>query len=381
MSNEELISKTISYLRFPLCVGVVFIHFNLSDGIAIHGVRYGIYNPNWYFFIIQLISVVLAALCVPLFYFFSGYLFFYGKEFCRSVYVQKIKTRVISLFVPYILWNVVTIIWYMKCFLPVVSSFFSPMEVHISIERVFNTFFCNSNFNGILVDPHSVGAITGVYPIDVPLWYIRDLMVMVVFSPVIYWAVRLCKIWCVLILSIAWVGSSFYLFGGSMISLYAYRLLIALLFFSWGAYYSVNKVDFLKSFRRIPFIPIVYLVVIILDIYSNGTVLHDSIHKLGTLIGVVSLVVVVSYLLEKDHIKVVKTLENGSFFVFALHYIFIGDLGKLVFSVLDIPDTNPYAMIAFYFVIPIISTLLCLSLYLILRSYSPKICRLFTGGR
>lgn len=49
MTNDILLSKTISYLRFPLTVGVVFIHFDLSKGITIHGCEYGLNNPEWYF--------------------------------------------------------------------------------------------------------------------------------------------------------------------------------------------------------------------------------------------------------------------------------------------------------------------------------------------
>ena len=37
METEELQSKTISYLRFPLTLGVIFIHFNLTNGISLGG--------------------------------------------------------------------------------------------------------------------------------------------------------------------------------------------------------------------------------------------------------------------------------------------------------------------------------------------------------
>ena len=55
MTNEELLSKTISSLRFPLTIGIVYIHFNLASGLAIHGAKYGLDNPDWYFILMNYI--------------------------------------------------------------------------------------------------------------------------------------------------------------------------------------------------------------------------------------------------------------------------------------------------------------------------------------
>ena len=56
--SNDLTSETINILRFPLTVGVVFIHFSLSKGLNIHGTFYGLYNPDWFFFVINFISEV-----------------------------------------------------------------------------------------------------------------------------------------------------------------------------------------------------------------------------------------------------------------------------------------------------------------------------------
>lgn len=81
MKNDELLSKTISYLRFPLTVGIVFIHFSLHEGLEIHGIKHGLDNPEWFFFIVYFISQVLARIGVPLFFVISGFLFFLWKRF------------------------------------------------------------------------------------------------------------------------------------------------------------------------------------------------------------------------------------------------------------------------------------------------------------
>lgn len=61
--------------------------------------------------------------------------------------------------------------------------------------------------------------------------------------------------------------------------------------------------------------------------------------------------------------------------------MFLSDLGKFVFVVLNLPDNNPYVMIMFYFLVPIISVLICLTLYTLLKRYLSGICSLLTGGR
>lgn len=165
MTSDELLSKTISYLRFPLTVGVVFIHFDLSTGLDIGGMTYGMNNPDWYFFIINMISGTLATIGVPLFFLISGFLFFYRKDFSCEVYRQKLQSRFMTLFVPYTLWNLIAIIWQLKCFLPGVSSFYPPVEVQITPARIFNTFFCNTTAgSGIFVSAQSGAMGGGNYP-------------------------------------------------------------------------------------------------------------------------------------------------------------------------------------------------------------------------
>lgn len=89
MTNNELMSKTISILRFPLTVAVVFIHFNLAKGLTIRGTTYCLNNPDWFFYFINFISDVLGRIAVPLFFIISGFLFFYGKDFNCELYKKK----------------------------------------------------------------------------------------------------------------------------------------------------------------------------------------------------------------------------------------------------------------------------------------------------
>ena len=107
---SSLTSSTISALRFPLTVGVVFIHFNvLSDNLAMRGTGNAEHFPTWLVCMFNLFSEVLPRIAVPLFFIISGYLFFRSGFMIRT-YTDKLRRRVRTLLVPYILWNLLYLI-------------------------------------------------------------------------------------------------------------------------------------------------------------------------------------------------------------------------------------------------------------------------------
>ena len=101
-------SEAIDLLRFPLAIMVLFIHMNPSvinlldaDFSLFSG--YGIYNV-----IGILLSHVLTHIAVPTFFFISGFLFFVNfMEWSWDGYKKKMKSRVKTLLIPYMLWNAI----------------------------------------------------------------------------------------------------------------------------------------------------------------------------------------------------------------------------------------------------------------------------------
>ena len=253
--------------------------------------------------------------------------------------------------------------------------------MHLTAVRIINTFLFNSHNHGILVEPAPLDPVPMIGPIDGPLWYVRDLMVMVIVSPVIYWLIKNCKMWFVAAAGVLWFISSLLFSYDSVASMWASQLLTALFFFSWGAFFSANKSNIVLSFRRFNYAPLAYLVIAIVDLFTKGMEYHGYIHKAGILLGIISAIVCASYLLDTGKVKVNQTLANCSFFIFALHGIFLQDFGKIVFSVLHIQESNPYAMLGLYFAVPVMNILICISLYLSLKRFAPKLCNLLTGGR
>lgn len=348
-----------------------------------HGVKYGLDNPDWYYYVISLFSDVLPRIAVPLFFIISGFLFFYHKDFSKQVYQQKLKTRAVTLLVPFILWNIIAILIQSFRMLPSLSFIFPnayKTEFHFSLERLFNAFFAENSSGGLFVTPNEdvlTEMSDNIFPIDVPLWYVRDLMIMVLLAPVLYWLIRRLGVWLVAMMGLSWFLMKPVILPNEG---WLAQLCTATFFFSWGAYYSIYKQSFVEQMRRMRFVPLLYIVLVVGDTLTKGVNYNPVIHNAGIIAGIVTVVLVASYLLETGKGKVYTTLANSSFFVFALHTLIIGDIGKVLFKCLHLPD-NTYAMLLLYFTTPIITIVFCVGLYVILKRYVPAVANLLTGNR
>ena len=88
---DELQSRVIAFLRFPLIVGVVFIHNYRPSIIVGNEVMGSETHMPTYSFIGQLFSQYIGWISVPLFFFFSGFLFFYNTSLNFMLHQQRIQ--------------------------------------------------------------------------------------------------------------------------------------------------------------------------------------------------------------------------------------------------------------------------------------------------
>lgn len=384
LTSEELLSKTIDFLRFPLAVLVVYLHFNFATkGITIRGEKYGLNNPEWYYWTFDFIAGVIAKVCVPMFFVISGFLFFYRRDFTLSVYKQKMKSRMRTLLIPFFLWNSIAILFEAMMLLPVFTSIApknSQVEMHFSLMRIFHTFFTDYYNEGIFVktaELTSSDATLTPFPIDVSLWYVRDLLLMVLISPAIHWMVKKAGKWFVILTGILWYTclAKYHVEGG-----WSTQLVTALFFFSWGAYFSINKLNFVTIMMKYRYVLLPYILIAIGDVATKGGPWNFLIHHLGIVLGIIAFVSVGASFIASGKAKVYPTLAKSSFFIFACHAIFMGLFGKCLFYLLGVPD-NPWAMLMFYLIVPLLTTGICLSIYLLLRKFTPKFILYLSAGR
>ena len=111
----------------------------------------------------------------PLFFLVSGFLFFQKYDGSWATYKEKLSRRVKTLLIPFLIWNFATyLVYFAGESIPATKVYFAtkywpPIRSFTALDYA-NAFF----------------GFTVKFPMSYQFWFIRDLMVMVVLSPLIY---------------------------------------------------------------------------------------------------------------------------------------------------------------------------------------------------
>lgn len=368
-TNKQLTSDTITALRFPLIVGIVFIHYGVSQGIPFHGELYGANPPYWLVCFENLFRQVVSRIGVPLFFVMSGYLFFLSG-LTKDLYRKKLKRRVRTLLVPYVLWNALFIAYMgLRNYMGLHSSSSTVQPANWSFLSILGSFW--DKRLGVFADPNVPFKLISSMssPQCTPMWYVRNLMLAVILSPLLYYLIK----------KAGWLVVAFFGVVWCFVFPKENYVLMTAFFFSWGACLAIKKIDLVLFMRRFRYALWLYPVFAIADMLTRGSLLNDYLHNIGIFVGIFAAVSLVSLLLEKEKLRVNKILADASFFVFALHTLTMGIPGKMIKTLLFID--SPVYMAALYILVPALNVLLCLALYWLLRRFAPRLCALLTGDR
>lgn len=277
-------SNIISLLRFPLIVGVVFIH-SLS---LTHG-DYPIYDLLY-----SLITETLCSVCVPLFFFFSGYLFFLNIEKLNiDVYISKLNKRVKTLVIPYVFWNlfVVAIIGIGQFFLPSLFTGAFKNVMDFDLKDWVSIFYCSLGSNK---------------PIAYQLWFLRDLILMIAITPLLFWLCKYLKLW--------WIAALFVLSFIGVPSIVTGLSFFSLSYFCVGCLFGIYKQPFCLTSRKIKFyIFIVYVILVAGELIAkiNGWPCWEYVHRINTLIGCIAVIQLASLYVERYNISHVFYMKKS----------------------------------------------------------------------
>ncbi len=187
-ARNDIRSQSLDLLRFPLALFVVAVHVftplpQIYDGA-------GFPAADWLF---RFVRAFIKDQSVPVYFFIAGYVFFLGMSLTMQSYMGKIRRRCHSLLIPYIVWNAVAILYVLKVMLPgmgAVSDFADTSQLDLSLSSFIESFWDDSY--GII--PYVNSCNDGTFPIDKPLWFVRDLMLMALVSPAFYALYKLPRI-------------------------------------------------------------------------------------------------------------------------------------------------------------------------------------------
>ena len=154
----------IDTAKLLLMLGVVLIHSNFSTNFKDIS-PIGKIVMLWG-------SVNIAGCCVPIFFILSGFLFFHNiDKFSKTVYLSKLHSRIRSLLIPYILWNLVAaVLFIFKVKVLGFPGYDVIVDNHIRVLHFIKGFWDLNNG----------------YPYEFSFWFIRSLMIFVVLSPLVW---------------------------------------------------------------------------------------------------------------------------------------------------------------------------------------------------
>ncbi len=341
--NDKAFSQTCSFLRLPLMVLVVLIHVRYDVLITLP-------KSSFSYSVVFFFSQVISRVAVPSFFLISGYYFFFdvGKkhDFSLQDYKTKLLKRIYSLLIPYLIWNI------LYC---IIKSMVLNKNVFQLLLHIFDF----------------------PMPVAIQFWYIRDLMILCLISPIVYILIKRLGLFFIQFLLIIWVIN------------FEIVLDTSLTFFSIGAYFSINRKDIVLLLKKVrPYIYMVALFFCVSDMIFNlvpTNTIHVAenvypIHRLFILSGIIALFCWASSVVGKKDKTISKyNASSFVFLLFALHplatpYIFTPLLVKILGK-----ENTP--LLLAYFLPIILSILVTYLLYLLMNKYFKGLLSILVGKR
>lgn len=380
MDAKTLRTQSLDLLRFPLAIIIVIIHtFSISD-LTIRGNVLPLKSMSAFVELNYWIDGFLRGQSVPVYYFISGFVFFLGITLTKDTYLRKLKNRVHTLLIPYIIWNLVAVCFTLLKRTPALSAFFpatSQTSIVISPIRLLNIFW--NATNSIIVVPGAEiadASSQAIFPANVALWFLRDLMIVVLITPLIYTAIKRYKFIPIAVLGITWFFEPLFING------YICQLTTALFFFSLGAYFSILQKDIIYEFNK--FFTHSIILYTILGV-SYVLLMHISpnaakwVKQLNVLCGLLFAYNISSYLVKNGVCKANKFFSSSSFYIYVTHTIINIEVLKVILIVLK--PSSELAIISSFLVSIVVTVGLLLLSYVLMRKFTPKFLTAITGRK
>ena len=370
MSNSN--SKVIAWLRFPLACLIVLLHSQVLEPTY----RPVVASSGFAYALKILLSEGICRIAVPAFFLISGYLFFINLErWDKVVWIGKMKRRIYTLLIPYILWNLVGIAY--TCITPYVGAITEGADSLLSVfqERGWIRLFWDSNrimeqWNPPTVNLLGITMHNGM-PANTPLWFIRDLIVLTLFSPIIYFFVKKTKFYGLAVLGVLFLLNIWLPIEGFSI--------IGLLFYSIGAYLAIFSNGLIESFKKVRVLSYIgsgVLLALIVVLFGK----HWStqyILRLFQLFGVVAIFNIAACIMKEENSFCVK-LADSSFFLYASHIFIISAISFLLSKLL--PSTNQVMLALKYLLSAAITVALCEGVFQIMKKVCPDFLSFICGN-
>ena len=364
--TPEAVSRTIGLARITLIIGLVFLHYQSFPNSQVS--PFDGMDPQRHQVATFVNSFVLFFFCsaVPLLSMISGWLFFaWEPGLALPALRTRIARRVESLYMPLVLWNGV--------FLLVLWAVFVAAPGHPLLTQL-NISFADASLLDYL---NAVFAVTG-HPVGFQFWFLRDLFVAVLASPLLWLLLRYAPYVGMLALGAAWmIGHELWVFFRADV----------VLFFYLGGFMRMYKVPLELGRKTVAVALLLYIALValragaplVLDLEQGRPVLLTAATRAMRLLGVVACW---GLLLQLSATRLgvrIARLGGLAFFVYALHFPLIAQIKLMLWPLL--PAQSDGWMLAHYAITVAVTALMTISAALVLNQVAPRLFSVLNGGR
>jgi succinoglycan biosynthesis protein ExoH len=337
-------------MRIVLISGIVFVHIPFDGANSPFNGTYGTFD--W---IRVFLAEALFRVGVPCLSAISGYLLFRGGLENFS-YLKTVRNKSQTVLLPFLLWNGAFFLAVLVALGLGLGEGYVPSPWQASARELMTQLFAAEDF-----------------PINVPLYFLRDLFVCILLSPLLAWLVSrvpLLTLAVLLVLSVIPEASLYIVLKRSI-----------LFSFSLGIYIGLNKIDVKALDRYAPLGTALLLgscAVLATAIYMTGPSLPDWVQLLRNTLAIVG--ALGFWLLSASLIKTqlgqrLSKTGSLSFWIFCGHYPLLIFLW-IVWGKTGVDAYPLFFVLSLVVLFPVlaVSNGLC-------RRITPRLYAVLTGGR
>ena len=354
----KYLSRKIRFLSLFSMFAVVFIHaYNYKDNFLLPTTTIS-EGTNPYAIFEYFISNALCRFAVPMFFMFSGYLFFRNFVSIKESYLKKLKSRCFSVLIPYICWVIIS-----GLLVILASQFEVARETQIVQENLVNNF---GDFMNFFISPAAF-----------QLWFMQQLLIFFVISPIIYLAIKYTKAIAIIPLIFLWLFDINFLINSQ-----------GLLFFCIGAAIAIFKQEMFVTQKDNKlytlFWTMLWIVLSALVTYFAVTnnapyIVRLFLYKINEAVGVIAMWWLFDHIFKRliDKKALVRA-SNNMFFIYVLHE----PLQHFCYQLsLRIGTDDNISHIVLFVFMPICIIYFCIFVSAIVRKISKTLHNVLTGGR
>lgn len=379
--NAQMRRDAISWLRFPFAVVVVFVHV-YAGGFMADGVVHGYDTFPLTEWIGWIKNAFLRNQSVPIYFFIAGYVFFLGAPLTGGRYRRKMRNRVHSLLVPFLLWNLLdaSVQWVTSSGISLTSlqsggEWWGRLVESIHLRDIFLSVDSTGSSDFAAVLRH------GWFPADIPLWFMGVLMLIAVSTPLLNWGMRRYGGWVPAMFGLLW-----FVAAGSQLALMR-QILCGFFFFSVGGWFSGGGKDVVQIFRKYRAVSMIAYPTVSLVLLWHSATQHymwlwyawEYLLSVRQAAGVPFFFTIALMMAERCRGLNGGLLEKSAFFIYAAHSAIVYNVMRHLSLVIRV-DGGWSAFLLMVATL-IVSIAGLVGVYALMRRYIPKVLSPFAGGR